>query len=324
MSGAAVIVLAAGKSTRMKSRVPKVLHCVCGLPVLDYVLHACSEAEVERQVVVVGHEKERIVEHYHGRDEIDWVEQQEQKGTGHAVLCCREVLAGFSGSVLVIAGDMPLIRGETLVELTEAREQKGDALTLATALLDNPAGYGRIIRSPVGEIEAIVEQKDCTERQRTICEVNPSYYCFDCQSLFEALDAVQPNPQSGEVYLTETVRVLRSSGAGVSAVVRVEPEEGMGINSRLDLAAVGRIMQDRIQLSLMNEGVTIVDPDNTWVEAGATVGPDSIIHPFSFIGTGAMIGAECEIGPGATVPAGASISAQEVVRSSQVSKAGSR
>lgn len=306
----------------MKSDLPKVLHPVCGRPILDFVLSACRLAGVERLVVVVGHEKDRILERYPGEAQIEWVEQTAQKGTGHAVLCCREALSDFSGSVLVIAGDMPLIRRETLVELLEAREQSGDALAFATTMLDNPTGYGRIIRSPVGRVEAIVEQRDCTEEQRAIREVNPSYYCFDCDRLFEMLEIVAQNPQSGEYHLTDIVGVLRSAGAGVSAPVRVEAEEGMGINARLDLATVGRIMQDRIQLGLMNEGVTIADPDNTWIEADVTVGPDTMIHPFTFIGAGATIGADCEIGPMAAVAAGDTIPDRAVVGGATMTEAG--
>lgn len=297
----AAIVLAAGKSTRMNSDVPKVLHEVCGRPILSYTLNACRLAGVDRLIVVVGHGRDEVVRRYKSERDLSWVEQGEQKGTGHAVLCCREVLDTFFGSVLVVAGDMPLVRREALAGLIESREDTGDAVTLVTTVLDDPTGYGRIIRDGQGRLKAIVEECDCTTEQRKICEVNPSYYCFDAKRLFEAMDKVLPTGDQGDYYLTEAIRVLYEDGQGVSANITVAPEEAMGINSRLDLAVVNRVMQDRIQLGLMNEGVTIVDPDNTWIESDVTVGRETVVYPFSVIGAGATIGAECRIGPFARV-----------------------
>ena len=307
LSETAAIILAAGKSTRMKSEFPKVLYEVCGRPMLGIVIGACRLAGVDRLMVVVGHGKEQVIDHFAAESEITWIEQSEQRGTGHAVACCRDALKGFSGSVLVIAGDMPLVRRETLADLMETREQSGEALTLATTFLDDPTGYGRIVRDADDRIKAIVEHRDCTAEQREICEVNPSYYCFDAERLFDALDRITPGAASGEFYVTDTVAALRDAGHGVSAVVRVRAEDAMGINSRLDLARVGRVMQDRIQLSFMNEGVTIVDPDNTWIEADVLIGRDTTIYPFSFIGTGATIGEGCRIGPYAHVGAGETV-----------------
>jgi len=304
LSDTAAIVLAAGKSVRMKSDLPKVLHEICGRPMLSYVLSACRLSGVDRTIVVVGHGKDRVIEAVGNEPEVTWVDQKEQKGTGHAVLCCRDALKGFSGSVLVIAGDMPLVQRLTLANLLEMRDRRGDALTLATTVLDDPTGYGRIIRDADGELEAIVEHKDCTDKQRRIREVNPSYYCFDAEPMFDALDKVEANSATGELYLTDAVEILRSSGAGVSAVVSVPAEEAMGVNSRLDLAIVARRMQDRIQLALMNDGVTIVDPDNTWIEADVTIGSDTTIQPFTVIGAGATIGEGCRIGPLALIGAG--------------------
>lgn len=310
------IVLAAGKSKRMKSDLPKVLHEICGQPMLRYVLTACRLAGVDRLMVVVGHGKDRVVEAFTGEADLTWVEQTEQKGTGDAVLCCRDELKGFEGNVLVIAGDMPLIRRVRLADLIETRNRRGDALSLATTMLDDPTGYGRIIRNAEGELEGIIEDRDCSDEQLAIREVNPSYYCFDAQALFSALEQIEASPSSGEWHITDVVRVLRSSGRSVSAVVTLAAEEAMGVNSRLDLAAVARIMEDRIQLSLMNEGVTIVDPDNTWIEADVTVGSDTTIYPFTVIGVGAAIGAGCRIGPLASIAAGETLPDRTVVGSS--------
>jgi bifunctional UDP-N-acetylglucosamine pyrophosphorylase/glucosamine-1-phosphate N-acetyltransferase len=298
------IILAAGKSTRMKSDLPKVLHGICGRPMLAYVLDACRIAGVGRLLVVIGHGKEKVISRFEGEPDLVWIEQEEQRGTAHAVRCCREALVEFDGSVLVVAGDMPLVRRTTLAGLAEARISRGDALTMATMTLEDPTGYGRIMRDADGRLEAIIEDRDCTPAQREIREVNPSYYCFDGKLLFEALDRVEPAAGKGEYYLTDAVRILREAGHGVSVGATVAPEDAMGINSRLDLSTVGRVMQDRIQLELMNDGVTIVDPDNTWIEAGVSIGRETIIHPFTLIGTGALIGEGCRIGPFVRVGSG--------------------
>lgn len=304
MSTRAAIILAAGKSTRMGGGKPKVLHEICGKPMLSLVLQACRLAGVERTVVVIGHDRDRVKEAYASDDGIEWVEQDEQKGTGHAVLCCREVFADFDGTLLIMAGDMPLVRRATLSELMEAREKSGDAVCLATTILDAPTGYGRILRDDGGRLMAIVEHKDCTPGQLEIREVNPSYYAFDAGRLFSVLAGVAANPETGEYYITDAVHALREKGDGVAAITTVPAEEAIGVNSRLDLALVARVMQDRIQLSLMNDGVSIVDPDNTWIEAEATIGPDTTVLPFSFIGTGAVVGGDCRIGPFASVAPG--------------------
>ncbi len=298
------IILAAGKSTRMKSDLPKVLHEICGRPMLGYALEACRIAGVDRLLVVVGHGKEEVIRRFESEPDLVWIEQTEQKGTGHAVLCCRDALEGFDGSVLVVAGDMPLVRRTTLAGLVEARVRRGDALTLATMMLEDPTGYGRIIRDEEGRLDAIVEERDCTPEQRKVHEVNPSYYCFDSRRLIEALDKVKPAPGKGEYYVTDAVRILRETGAGVSVGATVAPEDAMGINSRLDLSTVGRVMQDRIQLGLMNDGVTIVDPDNTWIEAGVLIGRETIVYPFTLIGAGALIGEGCRVGPFVRVGSG--------------------
>lgn len=291
------IILAAGKSTRMQSDLPKVLHEICGRPMLGYTLEACRIAGVDRLLIVIGHGKEEVIRRFESEPDLVWIEQTEQKGTAHAVLCCRDALDGFEGSVLVVAGDMPLVRRTTLAGLVETRVSRGDALTLATMMLEDPTGYGRIIRDEEGRLEDIIEDRDCTPEQRKVHEVNPSYYCFDSRRVFEALDQVKPAPGKGEYYVTDAVRILREAGYGVSVGATVSPEDAMGINSRLDLSTVGRVMQDRIQLALMNDGVTIVDPDNTWIEAGVLIGRETIVYPFTLIGAGALIGEGCRLGP---------------------------
>jgi bifunctional UDP-N-acetylglucosamine pyrophosphorylase/glucosamine-1-phosphate N-acetyltransferase len=286
----------------MRSRQPKVLHEVCGRPMLGFVLSACRLAGADRLIVVVGHGREEVQRRFHAERDITWVEQAEQKGTGHAVMCCREGLAEFAGSVLIVAGDMPLVRREMLMDLLDERERLGAALSMATTTLADPSGYGRIARDAAGDIDRIVEDRNCTDEQREIREVNPSYYCFDAHPLFAALELLAPDPARGEFYLTDVVAGLRASGKPVSARINARPEEAMGINSRVDLAAVGRVMQDRLQRALLDGGVTIVDPDNTWIEADVVVGQDTVIYPFTFVGAGATIGEGCRIGPFAWIP----------------------
>ena len=304
MSEVAAVILAAGRSTRMKSDLPKVLHEVCGRPMLAYVVDACEQAGVGRVLLVVGHGKEKVVETFGDRGLCSFVEQAEQKGTGHAVLCCREALSGFAGRVLVIAADMPLVRGETLTRLLAENTRTGHAITLATTVLDEPAGYGRIVRDRAGDLLGIVEHNDCTPEQREIHEVNPSYYCFDGRLMFEALGQVGNANAKGEYYITDAVRILIEQGRGGGAIPAVPPEEAMGINSRADLALVARRMQDRIQAGWMAAGVTIVDPASTWINAGARIGPETVVYPFSYIDGRAGVGAGCRVGPFACLLAG--------------------
>ncbi len=293
----AAIILAAGKSTRMVTDMPKVLHQVCGRPMLAYVLDACRAANIHRMCVVVGYRKDDVIETFKDEPGITWVEQAEQKGTGHAAMVCREALEDFDGNVVVIAGDMPLLRAETLELLLERHEKEHSAVTLATAVLENPAGYGRIIRDEFGNLQGIIEESDCTDEQRKIREINPSYYCFEKQRLFEAMDQVRPDNVKGEYYITDALKILVQAGRRAMAITAVAAEDAMGINSRQHLAEVSRVMQNRIQRELMASGVTIVDPPNTWIDARARIGQDSIIHPFTYIHGRVGIGRNCSVGP---------------------------
>ena len=285
----AAIILAAGKSTRMKSRRVKVLHEICGRPMLAYVLDAARQAGVQRIVVVVGHDRESVMREFADQSDIVWVHQSEQKGTGHAVQMCRPAFHDFVGEVFVLAGDGPLIRAQTLTRILEAHRAQNAAMTLATSVIDNPQGYGRIVRDSTGEILGIVEEKDATVEQHQIHEVNPSYYLFNSTQLFQALDEITPNNQKGEYYLTDTLAILRRAGQRVTALAAVPAEDILSINSRLELAIVSRVMQRRIQASVMDSGVTIVSPDNTWIEFGAKIGQDTVLEAFVWVGAGAEI-----------------------------------
>ena len=301
------VIIAAGKSTRMKSDRPKVMHEVCGRPMLAYVLDACRDAEIRETVVVVGFGKEEVIAAYSGQPGISFVEQNEQKGTGHAVSMCADAFKGFDGDCVVIAGDMPMIRSQTLRDLVGGHRGSGSVASIATTVLDDPTGYGRIVRNAAGEFERIVEHRDTTAGQLKICEVNPSYYCFDARTLFASLPKVKTNNAKGEYYLTDVLAVLKSEGKSIRACTSVPAIDATGINSRADLADVSRLMQKRIATAWMEQGVTIVDPNNTWIDSRATIGAETIINPFSYIEGRAIIGAGCQIGPYAYVTDGAVI-----------------
>lgn len=301
----AAIILAAGKSTRMKTDLPKVMHEICGRPMLAFVLDACREAGVPTMHLVVGFAKDVVVNAFSNEPGVRFVEQVEQKGTGHAVLMCADAFRSFVGDVIVIAGDMPTVRADTLRQLLAAHRSAGAAASIATTALADPAGYGRIIRDPAGRFERIVEHRDCNAEQLKIHEVNPSYYCFDAQALFEALPKLKPDNAKGEYYITDALAVIRRSGKLVQAVTSVPAEDAVGINSRGELADVAKVMQRRIQNSWMERGVTIVSPDNTWIDSRASIGPETVIKPFSYIEGHARIGARCVVGPFAHVADGA-------------------
>lgn len=301
------IILAAGQSTRMNTRMPKVLHEVCGRPMLEWVLDACRNAGVQRHIVVVGYGKDQIIERFAGQSDVEFVEQAEQKGTGHAVMCCRDQLEGFSGQTLILCGDAPLIRTETVKILLDKHVQEKSAVTLATAVMGDPAGYGRIVRDGYGNIQGIVEHNDCTDEQRAICEINPGYFCFQTPLLLEALDKITPNNAKNEYYLTDALHILLTAGHKATAVTAVGEEDAMGVNNRMQLSIVGKIMQQRIQERLMNEGVTIADPPNTWIDARAEIGQDTVIEPFTCIRGAVRVGSNCRIGPFAYLHEGAAI-----------------
>ncbi len=297
------IILAAGKSTRMKSAWPKTLHEVCGRPMLHYVLQACYEAGCEKVMMVVGHAKEQVKAAFADDKRITWIEQTEQLGTGHAARMCEaELKKQGHGDVFVLAGDGPLIRGEVLRTLLNAHHDERAAASMATAVLDNPFGYGRIIRDEDGEFVEIIEENDATDVQRAIREVFPSYYCIKADSLIWALSQLQPNNKKGEYYLTDIYAHLRKAGKKVLAVQAVSADDVIGVNTRQHLAEVDEIMQGRIHRRLREDGVTITDSKTTYIEADVSIGAETIIRPFVFIGRESRIGGNCVIGPFTSLP----------------------
>jgi bifunctional UDP-N-acetylglucosamine pyrophosphorylase/glucosamine-1-phosphate N-acetyltransferase len=304
----AAIILAAGVSKRMNTRLAKVLHEVCGRPMLDYVIDACRGVGVDKMYIVVGFSANEVRTHFSSQNDIVWVEQKEQKGTAHAVMCCKEHLKDFAGQTLVLCGDGPLIRTETLKILVDKHQTEHASATLATAVLEDPTGYGRIIRDAYGNIEGIIEHAECTPEQLKIQEVNPSYYLFNNKILFEYAEQVKPDNVKGEFYLTDALAMIIKAGHKVVAVTAVRSEEAVSVNSREQLSDAGKIMQRRIQKRLMENGVTIVDPPNTWIDAKAQIGQDTVIEPFTCIYGEVVIGKNCRIGPFAHLRSGTKIS----------------
>ena len=278
----------------MKSELPKCLHEVCGLPMVEHVVRAMRGAGVERPVVVVGHGAE-LVEKALG-PVCDYALQAEQQGTGHAVMAARGLLGGHEGPLLVAAGDTPLLSAETLAGLVEAQKSTGAAATLATFTLEDPFGYGRIVRKN-GKVAAIVEQKDCDDDEAAIDEVNAAVYCFDGGTLFRELPRLQNENAQREYYLTDIVARLVGEGHGVEAVVFDDESEFLGVNDRWQLAEASWLMRLSILGEVAANGVTVVDPGSTHVGADVEIGPDTTILPGCVIEGKTKIGSRCQIGP---------------------------
>lgn len=303
--GIAAVVLAAGKSTRMRSKTPKALHPVCGRPLLAHILDALATAGVNRRIVVVGHQAQALqarVDELFGAGTIRYALQDEQRGTGHATLMAEPALAGHKGTVLIAPGDTPLLTADVLRALLDEHARTGDAVTLLTAVLAEDAGaYGRVLRDADGNVRAIVEARDATPDQLGVREINTSVYAFDAPALFSALHDLRPNNAQGELYLTDVVGLLRRAGQRVGALVSPDPDVVLGVNTRVELADVSEKMRRRILRDLMLAGVTIEDPQSAFVEAGVRVGQDTTIRPFTTLSGETIIGQDCVIGPNAHI-----------------------
>lgn len=287
------LILAAGEGKRMKSRLPKVLHKVCGKPMIDYIIQSVNGAEAKDTVVVVGH-KADIVKGHLG-DKVKTAFQDKQLGTGHAVMCCEEFLASKDGIVIVLAGDGPLITKETISKVFDYHNENGSSATILTADAPDPTGLGRIVRDENGEIRKIVEHKDASESEREITEVNSSNYCFEIKDLLSALKKINNNNAQGEYYLTDAIEILKNEGKKVLAY-KTDFKEFMAVNSRDQLALASTAMKERILLNLMAEGATIIEPSSTYIECDVVIGRDTIVYPGAFIEGNTIIGEECIIG----------------------------
>jgi bifunctional UDP-N-acetylglucosamine pyrophosphorylase/glucosamine-1-phosphate N-acetyltransferase len=295
-----VVVLAAGKGTRMKSAWPKVLHRVAGQPLIAHVLATASALSPTTTTVVIGHQSETLAVALAGYHGLTFVVQEPQLGTGHALMTSEAALAGQTGTLILLSGDVPLLTATTLNMLVDHHRTTGASATVVTAIVDVPHGYGRIVRS--GErIARIVEEKDATPAERQIREINSGIYAFALDGLFDAVRSIGADNAQHEYYLPDLVGIYRERGSIVETVTVSNPDEIRGINSRLELAAVSRIVRDQKTAELMAAGVTIEDPATAYVDAGVTIGADTILHPAVSIEGSTTIGERCEIHSGARI-----------------------
>lgn len=287
------IILAAGKGTRMKSKVYKVLHKVCGKTMVEHVLGQLEKAHMDKMVTIVGYGADDVKKVIGNRSE--FAVQDKQLGTGHAVMQAKDILGKIDGETLVVSGDTPLLTAETFNKLLSFHEKRHAAVTVLTSIAPNPFGYGRIVRDNLGNVERIVEQKDASEEEQEIKEVNTGVYCFDNQKLFAALRLVNNNNAQGEYYLTDVIGILKNQGEIVSAYQMPDFDESMGVNDRIALAAATKVMQARINRQLMANGVSMIDPATTYIDAGVKIGNDTVIEGNVVIKGNTTIGKDCYI-----------------------------
>ena len=297
MQGPVAILLAAGHGKRMKSERAKVLHEVCGQPMIQYVVEAARGAGARSIIVVVGYGADQVRDSLAHEPDVHFATQERQLGTGDAVRACRPLLQGYEGPALVLVGDEPLLRPGPLADLLGRQEKDHLACLLGTAILPDPTGFGRILRDAAGRFLRIVEERDCTPEERAIREVNPSCYVFGLPGLWDALDKLTTSNAQGEYYLTDAPAWLESMGRKVVASAVLEPDDILGVNTRQHLAQAHAIMQMRIQDHWMTEGVSIVDPRNTYIDGRAEIGRDTKIFPFSVLSGRVKVGSNCRIGP---------------------------
>ena len=293
-----VVILAAGKGTRMVSDLPKPLHPLLGKPLINYVIDAAAPLSENPPVIVIGHGAE-ITKETLG-DQLRYAVQDDLLGTGHAVQRAEKLLSGQSDLILVLYGDMPLVRTQTLENLVKTQESNSGPLTLLTLLEDNPRGFGRIARDPAGMIQKIVEEVDATPEQLEIKELNAGMYCIKADWLWNSLEKLVPS-SSGEYYLTDLVELAANEGQQVASVQIEDPDELIGINTRIHLAETGQILRSRINREWMLAGVSILDPSTTYIDPEVTIGQDTVILPNTYLQKDTIIGKNCIIGPGTRI-----------------------
>jgi bifunctional UDP-N-acetylglucosamine pyrophosphorylase / glucosamine-1-phosphate N-acetyltransferase len=289
------VILAAGQGTRMKSSLYKVLHPVCGKPMVQHVLEQVSKLDLAKIVTIVGHGAEKVKSELGETSE--YALQSEQLGTAHAVMQAAANLENKEGTTIVICGDTPLITSETMSSLLAHHQETGAKATILTAKAEDPTGYGRIVRNEEGTVEKIVEHKDATESERGITEINTGTYCFDNQELFKALSNVSNDNVQGEYYLPDVIEILKKEGKIVSAYQTASFDETLGVNDRIALSQAEKIMKQRINREHMKNGVSLIDPDQTYISAEAVIGRDTVIYPGTMILGETVIGENCIIGP---------------------------
>lgn len=285
------LILAAGKGTRMKSDLPKVIHKVNGIPMVKKILNELEKLETEENILILGHKKEEVLKEL---GDVKYVVQEEQLGTGHAIMQAYELLKDYDGDVMILCGDTPLLRHETLKEMYEAHKKSGVATTILTSIYDNPFEYGRIVKEG-DKVKAIVEEKEADEETKKIKEVNAGVYCCNAKELFEALKKVTNNNEKGEFYLTDIVGIQVGEGKTVASFVLADNEEILGVNSKVELAQASKVLRERKNIFLMEEGVILIDPAATYIEETVKIGKDTVIYPTVTLQGNTVIGENCEI-----------------------------
>ena len=301
MSKISAIVLAAGMGTRMKSGLVKVMHPAAGAPMIEWPVAAALEAGVSGCVLVVGHQEEKVRAQFAGREEIAFALQSEQLGTGHAVRCAMPEIGDDADTVLILCGDTPLITSATLGAMLRVHRESAATVTVMTATMADPFGYGRIVKGPGGHVIAIREQKDATAEEREITEVNAGVYCVDRDFLAAAVDKLDNNNAQGEYYLTDVVHQAARQGLKCLSFEVADSGEISGVNDRVQLAEAARVLRARINRELMLSGVTMIDPQAVYVDRGVRIGRDTVIYPGATITGATVIGERCKIGQGAII-----------------------
>lgn len=293
------IILAAGKGTRMRSKLYKVLHQVCGKTMVEHVLGQLEKAQIDNIITIIGFGAETVKKQLGNRSK--FALQKQQLGTGHAVMQTKDLLGDAQGETVVVSGDTPLFTAETFEKLFEYHEQRHAAATILTSVAPDPTGYGRIVRNDLGIVERIVEQKDASVEEQAIHEINTGVYCFDNQKLFAALDKITNDNAQGEYYLTDVIGILKQENEIVTAYKMADFDESMGVNDRVALARANKVMRQRINTQLMQSGVTMVDPETTYIDAGVKIGQDTVIEGNVVIKGKTVIGSDCYISAGSRI-----------------------
>ena len=300
MKDLVAIILAAGEGKRMKSATAKILHPLAGKPLLFYPLNAARKVKSQKIIVVVGYQGEKVKRTFPEED-IIFVTQWKQLGTGHAAASARDVLTGFKGDVFILCGDIPLIKDSTLETLIALHQEAKNLVTVLTTTMKNPTGYGRIVRDHEGLVQKIIEEKDATPQEKEISEINSGIYCFDAEFLFEALELLSRQNSQNEYYLTDTIAIARDRGKNVGSVCIADETEVLGINNRIELAQTSDVMRMQILEKLMLEGVSIINPKDTYIDFGVTIGKDTVICPNTFLMGDTEVGENCLIEPGCQI-----------------------